>query len=464
MFYGRKKELEFLNEKYASKKTEFVVLYGRRRVGKTELLKEFSKDKNPVFYICKECTDREQLNLFSEKLLAKNKLSKLLNSFKNWEDAFEFIGEFDEGKKNLIIIDEFPYMVKGNSSIPSIIQKHWDMKLKDKNLMLIICGSSMSFMENEILAEKNPLYGRATGIYKLDELDIYDVKKFFNAYSNEDIIKAYAALGGVPHYLLQFENERSIEENIKKFILKKGSTLYSEVDFLMKQEFRETAVYYTLVEAIALGNTRLNDIYTKTQIEKTKISVYLSNLVGIGIVKKTYPVSDTTKNAANLYSGIYELDNNYFKFYFRFLFPRLSDLEMGDVDGVFKSYIEQELNNYIGRIFEDVCIRYMRYMNLKEKLPFRFDKIGRWWEKQKEIDMIAIGKDSVIYGECKWKNAKVGIGELNELRRKYVDAFFEKQNKYFYLFSKSGFDDELMKLAKIEKNVVLVGLEDVMTV
>ena len=282
MFIGRESELNFLEERYSSNKGELVVLYGRRRVGKTETLKQFCKDKPHLFFSCRECTDKLQLKNFSEKLL-KEKIpaSAYISEFTDWEKAFRSITELPYGeKKKLVVIDEFPYMCKGNESIPSVLQNLWDDLLKDENIMLILCGSAMSFIEKELLAEKNPLYGRATGIYKMTEMGFYDAAKFFPDYSPKEKVIAYSILGGIPHYLNQFDGNRTLEKNIKKSILSKGCALYSEVEFLLRQELRETPVYNSIIEAVALGNTKLNEISMKSLIDDTsKTSVYLKNLI-----------------------------------------------------------------------------------------------------------------------------------------------------------------------------------------
>ena len=468
MFYGRTEELDFLEDRYMNKRAEFIVLYGRRRIGKTELLREFSKNKSHVFYVCKESTDTEQLELFSRKLLKDNPMSNYMKSFSSWDDAFGFIKDLQMEGKKLVVIDEFPYMVTNNRSIPSILQNLWDEILKDENIMIILCGSSMSFMEKEILSEKNPLYGRTTGIYKLNEMDIFTSVLFFEnslAYNERidiiDKILRYSILGGVPHYLKQFDSRLSTEENIKKYILAKGSILYNEVEFLMKQELRETSIYYTIIEAIAMGNTKLNEIHTKTQIEKAKISVYLKNLINLNIIEKEFPVTEPIKKRVRAQGGLYKLRNNYFKFYFRFVYPNISELEESDVDGVYDYMVKPFLNEYASYVFEDVCIQFMRKLNKKQSLPFRYSKIGRWWSKQIEIDILAIdSKGNGIFGECKWKNSKMGKKELEKLKEKSLLIGKSFENKYYYLFSKGGFTDELLKISEMDNDIVLIQLED----
>jgi AAA+ ATPase superfamily predicted ATPase len=306
-------------------------------VGKTETLRQFCKGKPHLFFSCRECTDKLQLKTFSEKLLRENiPASAYISEFSDWDKAIRSITELPYGnKKKLVVIDEFPYMCKGNESIPSILQNLWDETLKDENIMLVLCGSAMSFIEKELLAEKNPLYGRATGIYKMTEMGFYDAVKFFPNYSARDKVIAYSVLGGIPHYLQQFDNSRTLEENIKKSILTKGSALYSEVEFLLRQELRETPVYNSIIEAVALGNTKLNDISIKSLIDDTsKTSVYLKNLIELGIVEREFSVSESTKEKANTNRGLYRITDNFFRFWYAFVFTNISELEGGDVDGV----------------------------------------------------------------------------------------------------------------------------------
>jgi AAA+ ATPase superfamily predicted ATPase len=230
----------------------------------------------------------------------------------------------------------------------------------------------------------------------------------------------------------------------------------------MKQELRETAIYYTIIEAIALGNTKLNDIYTKTLIEKTKISVYLKNLMDLNIIEKEYPVTMEIKKSANSQSGLYKIKDNYFKFYFRFIFQNITELESEDIDGVYEYNVKPYLNEYTSYVFENVCIQFLRVLNKNKKLPFRFSRIGRWWDNKNEIDIVAFDeKGNLICGECKWKTSKVGIKELNKLREKslYIKGNYEE--KYFFLFSKSGFDEELVNIQKFDKNVYLFSVDDI---
>lgn len=448
MFIGREAELKFLEEKYNSTGGQLVVLYGRRRVGKTETLRQFCRNKEYIFYTCTELTDEQQLAGFSQRLLEKNvQAAKYIKCFADWEQALRSLKDLPQQNKQLIIIDEFPYMVKGNYAISSILQKLWDEELKQCNIMLVLCGSSMSFIEKEILAEKNPLYGRATGILKMQAMDFYDAQQFFPNYSVEDKITAYAILGGIPHYLKQFSDKLTLAENIERSILSRGSVLYSEVEFLMHQELRETSVYNAVIEAVALGNTKLNEIFQKTQIEKSKLSVYLKNLLELGILCREFPVDANIKEQANVQRGLYKVTDNFFRFWYAFVFPNISELEAGDAEGIYKYVVLPELDRYTSYIFEDVCQQYLRKQNRKQLLPFYFTRIGRWWNKTDEIDIMAVDyqKQHVLLGECKYKESVVDVKDLKYFLTKQVG---ENKERYYYFFSKKGYTQQAYSYAE----------------
>jgi AAA+ ATPase superfamily predicted ATPase len=481
MFIGRETELKFLNDKYNEDNGQLIVLYGRRRVGKTETLREFCKDKPHVFYSAIQTTDKVQLSKFSNLLLKENiPARQYVTEFTDWEKAFSAILELPYGdNKKLIVIDEFPYMCRANKSIPSILQNLWDETMKNSNVMLILCGSAMSFIEKDLLAEKNPLYGRATGIYKMNEMGFYDAVKFFPDYSATDKVIAYSVLGGVPHYLNQWNPGLSVAENIKRNILIKGCVLYSEVEFLLHQELRETPIYNSIIEAVALGNTRLNDISQKALIEDTaKTSVYLKNLIELGIVEREFSVDTGAKEQANANRGIYRLTDNFFRFWYAYGYTNISQLEDGDIDGVYEYAIAPHLHEYASYCFEDICKEMVRVMNRQNKLPFRYQKMGRWFGKttihdtntsdglrmaDTEIDLLALNSADRKYliGECKFKNSPFSysdyIGTVAKLTPLKINNQF-----YYALFSKSGFDKKVEDIAKDEhSNVLLYTLNDI---
>ena len=470
MFLGRQQELQFLDDRYQAQSGQLVVLYGRRRIGKTELLHQFCTGKPHVFYSCREISNAEQFAAFEGRLKqAGIPAPKYSTGSSAWEAAFKSILELPANDaKKLLVIDEFPYMCKGNASIPSILQILWDEKLKNEDVMIILCGSAMSFMEKEILAKKNPLYGRATGVYKMKELPESDAIQFFPNYSDEDKMLAYAVLGGIPHYLRQFDPTLSLKENLIRNTLTRGCILYSEVEFLIRQELREPAMYNTIVEAVALGNTKLNDIYTKTGLDKSKISVYLKNLMDLEILEREFSVTAGTKEQATSTKGLYRITDNFFRFWFHFIFPHLSDLEMGDAEGVFEHVISPQLNDFSSPVFEKVCRNFIRKLSQQNKLGFRATNVGRWWGKlnsaEAEIDIVAFDAQSKNYllGECKFRSSKMDMADLEKLRGKV--GFIQPGAKIQYaLFSKSGFSAKLIAEAKTDDTIRLFSFSEVLT-
>lgn len=461
MFLGREYEIEELNRLYKKEGFQFAIIYGRRRVGKTSIIGEFCKDKRNIFYVAIERNDVGALASFSHKILevfpqAKN----IIDVFASWEKAFEYIYEQADGERFIIAIDEYPYIASGNSSISSILQKVIDTKYLNSNLFLILCGSSMSFMENQVLGYKSPLYGRRTAQFKIEPFDYYDTSKFFNNYSNIDKLICYGLSGGIPQYIKNIASENELKEAIVTNFLKRSGHLFEEPQNILKQELREPAVYNSIITAIAEGASRLNEIALKSGEESKKCLKYLKTLMDLRIVKKEYPISE--KESRN---SIYILLDNMFKFWYQFIPENISNIEVNMGDVVFEKKIMPNIPNYMGRVFEDICMQYVIRLNKKLLLPIMFDKIGRWWgnnpsrKRQEEIDFIAISKNDAIFCECKWRNEKADIEVLNNLIEK-SNIFAKYKQKYYMIFSKSGFTSGLVEKAEMMENVRLVSVDD----
>jgi len=287
----------------------------------------------------------------------------------------------------------------------------------------------------------------------------YEAVQFFPSYSNLDKVLVYSVLGGIPYYLKQFDPDIPIGENIKANILGRGSILYSEVEFLMRQELRETSVYNTIIGAVALGNTRLNDIFQKTQIEKTKLTVYLKNLTDLGIMRREFPVADGIKRQANVQRGLYQISDHFFRFWYAFVFPNMSELETGDAQGIYRHVVQPSLERYASHAYEDACREYLRRLNRQDKLPFHFTRIGRWWEKGTEIDILAADQEGKHYlvGECKFKTSPFDLADLNAPLGKFRPDK-RAARVYYCLFSRSGFTNEVRKAAK-DQGIELVELD-----
>jgi len=459
MFLGRNYELSELNSLYNKVGFKFVVIYGRRRVGKTSLITEFCEDKESIFYIAIEQNDKAALEGFSSKVFEVFPAAKtMIDVFSSWDKAFEYIASQAGEKRIVIALDEYPYLASGSPSISSILQKHIDTSFKNSNIFLLLCGSSMSFMENQILGYKSPLYGRRTAQFKIEPFDCFDSSLFFKNANNEDKVLAYGAVGGVPQYLAIIAEEGDIKKGIIYNFFKKSGHLYEEPHNLLKQELREPAVYNSIITAIANGSSRLNEISTKTGEENKKCSKYLKSLIDLHIVEKKYPQAVKTER-----NSIYKLKDNMFKFWYRFVPKNVTNIESNLGEQVFKIRVEPLIPDYLGRIFEEVSIEYLIRRNREMTLPFMFNTIGRWWgtnprtRRQEEIDILAEYENHAIFGECKWKNEPMGISVLNDLIEK-SGILKQYESKFYMLFSKSGFSNALISRAEEMANVELVDL------
>lgn len=457
-FIGRTHEIAFLESCYADKAAQLVFLYGRRRVGKTETLSKFASGKQCVFFAAQSSTKEEQLASFSRQMFeAGAPAGRYVNQYPDWQSALQDISSLPFGDaRKLIIFDEFPYLVKSDPSLPSVLQNLWDHTLRHENLMIVICGSAMSFIEKELLSEKAPLYGRATGILKMEPMSYREAAEFLPSYSVEDRILAYAILGGIPHYLAQFDPEESLEINVKRRILTKGAALYSETEFLMRQEFREIAVYNAIIQAVAMGATQLSDIANRVMLPAQKVSVYVGNLMEVGILEREFPIGSKLVERSKGMRGLYQVTDGFFRFWYAFVFPNRSDLDMGDVTGVWEHAVQPRLHDFAATPFERICAQWLRAESIAGRLPFRAADIGRWWDSHNEIDVTATSQDGkhVILGECKLRNKRIDIAILRALQAKATP--FTVSDIYYYLFSLNGFEPSLQQLASIDPHIVVV--------
>jgi len=461
MFIGRESELKQLNDLYAEDKFQLVVMYGRRRVGKTRLLSEFCKEKYSLFFVAEEHNNLLALQKFSKSIIDFFGFAGMLGNFENWEQAFTFIAKQSMEKQLILVLDEFPYLVSGDKSIPSLLQNLIDHLMIHSKLYLIICGSSMNFIEKEILSYKSPLYGRMTSQFQVKPFDFYDAKKFFSNYSIEEQIICYGILGGIPQYLLQFNESRTIEENIKEKILLKSSYLNAEPFNLLKQELREPVFYNSIIESIATGATKINQIATKVGETTAKVSRYIDVLIELSILEKLKPYGDETSSRKTIYKIVDPL----FAFWYRFVFANSSLIEQEMVNEVYTLYIKPGLSTYMGKQYEKICMDYLLRMNKKSELPIVIHSYGTWWGNnpikkcEEEIDIVAGSQDSLMVCECKWKNEWVSEDVLDKLieRANLIHA----KSYYYYVFSKSGFSSALK--SKINERLYLIDLERMVT-
>ena len=462
MFIGRQQELKTLHELYNSGKFEFAVIYGRRRVGKTALISEFSKDKDTIFFTGVETNAKQNLDNFSRCIMEYSTGTAVDSSFASFQAALEYVFELAKTKRLVLVIDEYPYVARASKSLASTLQFLIDKNKDDSKLFLILCGSSMSYMEDHVLAYKAPLYGRRTAQLKINPFDFFEACRYFTRFSDVDKALAYGVVGGTPQYLMQMDDNLSIEENIKNTHLNPSSSIFEEPNNLLKQEVREPAIYNAVITAIATGCSKMNEISTKIDEDTSVCATYIKNLIALGIVKKESPYGEKSSRRT-----IYSIEDNMFRFWYRFVPENTSVISRGATDLAYRR-IAPELSSYMGAVFEEICRQYLWKLLLDGKCAVNFSDLGRWWgtnsktRTQEEIDIMGTDKDVALFAECKWTNETVDEKVLDTLVHR--SELFNYQNKYYYLFSKSGFSSGCMEKAKEIGNVRLVDFEEMMLI
>lgn len=460
--YGRQYELDTMNYLYKKGGFQLVLLYGRRRIGKTTLITEFIKNKKNIFFSAEQDTKENNLNKFS-KIVFKYFNEDKFESFKSIDNLLLYIVDKVKKEKLIIVIDELPYFCKYYESLLSNLQHIIDHKLINTNIYLVLSGSYMSFMEKKVLGEKSPLFGRRTAQIKLDGFDYLDAQNFNHDKNKQKCCEIYGALGGTPLYLSLYDKNISFKENIINLYLNRAGYLYEETKLLLRQEIEEPYIYNAIIEAIALGYTKSNEISTKIGEENAKCIKYLNTLISLGIVYKETPFA-TKENSRKT---IYQISDFMFRFWYKYVFNNHSLIENNGGDIVYSKIIDKTYNDYMGHIFEKICIQYLNRINVVNKLPFIFTKIGRWWgndkkeHKEIEIDIVASDNDNYIFGECKWTNEPCDKSILDKLVNNSNIFDSNIKNKYYVIFSKSGFTDELLKMKKNNKNIFLLDINDI---
>lgn len=461
MFIGREREVAALDRLYESNKFEFAVIYGRRRVGKTALINHFIDNKEAIYFMGVESNEKQNLENFSKSIIEYSSGIEAETSFLSFQAALEYVFKLAEKKRFILAIDEYPYVARSSKSLASTLQLLIDKYKDTSKLMLILCGSSMSYMEDEVLAYKSPLYGRRTAQMKIFPFSFDEACRYLKNYSDEDKALAYGIVGGTPQYLLQMDDRLSIEDNIKNTYLNPISFLYEEPTNLLKQEVREPAIYMAIITAIAVGASRMSDISNKVGEDSNICANYLKSLINLGIVKKETPYGEKTSR-----KSIYSIEDNMFRFWYRFVPNNNSVIMRGAADIVYRR-IEPQLSEYMGAVFEEICKQYLWNLLLNGNSPVEFSELGRWWgndpieKKQTEIDIMGEqDKKTALFGECKWTNEKVDLGVLETLIKR--SNLFSYVNVHLFLFSRSGFTKGCIDKANELGNVSLVTYADML--
>ncbi len=425
-FVDRESELAFMGELW-ERDNSFLPIYGRRRVGKTRLVKEFIRDKPAVYHLARNSTYLDNLRDFARAVLEKYPSPYLTpESFSSFADVFRYLGEKE---KVVVVIDEFPYLIQSDKRVLSEFQYIVDEVVRTSRLHLILVGSSVGMMEDHVLSQKSPLYGRRDGQIRLEPLDFFDSWKLVGV-DAEEAVRIYGVTGGVPAYLLLFNHF----EDVKRLAFSKHGFLYAEGDFLLSSELREPRVYKLVLKAVAEGKTRFNEISTFTGIPRSNLFKYVEVLERLGFLRREKPITapPKTKNTR------YKIADNYIRFYFCFVERYRGEVELESLD-FWEEFLE-EYNVYLGGIFENVARQFLIELNKAESLPFRFTKIGRWWHKGEEIDLVALNerKKEALFVEVKWKDLseREAMGIVEDLERKAEVVGMEGWEKSYGIVAK----------------------------
>ncbi len=457
-FINRYQELEFLQSEYEKKESSLVVLYGRRRIGKTALITEFGKNKKMLYFLATEESENENRDQFKD-LVADYTDNELLKSAKvdNWSIIFDTLVKYPTRDKKLIVLDEFQYIGKTNPAFPSIFQKIWDTILKDKDVMVILCGSLTSLMEAQTLAYSSPLYGRRTGQIKLKQIPFQHYHEFFPDKNEKELIEYYSITGGVPKYIELFSDYGDIYTAIGNNVLSKQSFLYEEPVFLMQREVSEIGSYFSIIKAIAAGNHKLGNMATVLELKPTGLTKYLKTLIDLDILERQVPI--TEDNPKKSKKGLYYIKDHFIEFWFKFVYPNQSFIETDNVDLVMSRIKNNLVSSHIAYVYESICREKIWHLNTEQTLPFCFDKVGRWWDNHSEIDIVACnssGQD-ILLGECKYTNEPMDVDIFYALQEKKKAVAWQKDRRREHLifFSISGYTEQMQALANSRNDMLL---------
>lgn len=429
MFIGREAELRFLEHYYAGDKSQILVVYGQKGVGKTTLLKHFMKGKKSSYYLARSCSGREQRYQWASELL---EAGREVRKYPEYEELFRVLSD-----KNILVIDEFHHIIKADDTFMGALVEY--CRTSSESVLVILCTSASGWVENSMIPKIGSMATALSGLLKVRELRFMDMRKLFSTYSYKDSIQIYAALGGIPGLWNSFSPECSAADNIINNIVERQSRLHEEMSVYMSEELREPAVYNTLLSCMARGCNKLNDIYAHTGFSRAKISVYLKNLMELDLVEKVFSVE--TEGYANAMKGIYKVSNPYVRFYFRFLFPHQSMLQDMTKEGFYDSYIRDYYPDFVEEAYRKVCKEWIS----SDKLSLGYHVIGEWIGKNGTIDIVAQNEAkkfavascsyarTMTYEDYEWllfqlKQAKIVAEEI-------------------VLFAEEGFDERLQKEA-----------------
>ncbi|MBI2578355.1 MAG: ATP-binding protein [Candidatus Aenigmarchaeota archaeon] len=450
-FINRADELGFLAKEHKNDGFRFISVIGRRRVGKTALIEKFISGKKALYFFVPDIDDKELRLIFARNLNEKFGLSFIGEPA--WDEIFDRMLGMQE--RTVIVIDEFQRFLTINKSVPSILQKQIDSHHKKSGVFLAVMGSSIGMM-HKLFEYSAPLYGRRTGQIDLEPLKFRHLFEWFPSVPAEKLVEIYAVFGGTPKYLLEADAKVDVIKSIEASILSKRGALYNEPDMLIRTELPNPATYFNIMKLIAQGRTKTNEIADMISIKQTSLSYFLNVLEkGMGLIKKENPVTEMKPKSKKT---LYFINDNFFNFWFRFVYPNMSYLEIENSGPVTES-VRSNFTAFVGKAFEGVCREFLIEANAKGRLPFSATNIGRWWSRQEEMDMVAFNKKTkeMLFCECKWKDNADPNAVISGLKKKseQVELFKKDRKDYYAVFARS-FSKRIR-----ENNVLLFDIGDI---
>jgi AAA+ ATPase superfamily predicted ATPase len=453
-FYDRKRELAILDDLYKRTAGQMLVLYGRRRIGKTALLTHWiNQRKHPaLFWTADRTGAANQLRAFSQllqRLIAPHSTIPPEFTYTSWELVFNELARLCESQRLIVVLDEFTYVLESNPGLASILQRIWDHRLQSSKIFLVLSGSHAGMIVRETLTYRSPLYGRATQSIHLHPLPFGALSNFFPEYSMPERVTLYACLGGVPHYLRLCDAHLTAEENLERLLA--SSLILDDAGTLLRDQLSEPRNYVAIIENIVAGYTRLSEIATMSGMNTSNASQYLATLQQLGIITRETPATVARSDQSK--QGRYRIADAYLRYYYRFLAPARTQLEQGYTKQVWAT-IRQHLEEYVGLFgFEELCREWVLRQGEDGRLPFVPRRVGSFWKRPgPQVDVVAINEDehAILLGECKWTAAPLGRSTVLGLLEKtaaVVPGPLEAWKVYYAFFSKAGFTDEAKRAA-----------------
>lgn len=401
-FQGRERELELLDDAWRGSQSAFIPIYGRRRVGKSALILKLLSRRGGLYFVGKQAPAALQIREFLEvgaRAVAEPLLANL--EVTGWAQALETVVSRWRGPGKLILaLDEFQWMAQESPELPSILQELWDRNWRPSGqVMLIVCGSYIGFMEREVLGQKSPLFGRRTANIHLRPFGYREARQFHPNYSLTDVARCYFVCGGIPQYLLSFDQAASFEVNVQNQLLSEFAALHSEPDFLLREELRDLHNYYAILTALAAGSAPSAEVARRTGVPERSVGYYLNQLVELGYVRRRYPLTDGPPVARHIR---FILEDPLLRFWFRFIFPQRSLLAQLGPQKTFHQLVKPNLDSYFGNCFKALCREALATLYIREGVNAAFE-IGEYWDKQTQIDVVGKRQDNwTDLGECKW--------------------------------------------------------------